>query len=173
MQISRAVRAAPGSARPALLGVAQHPGQTNLSNCGSGLCALERYEDIPGPTFCLEHGGPALVQVRCVVARRQSVTVQGIDPLPRLSLQGAFRMLEVNGRRLRARVLPDGSGVEELAVLGLDLEAVAGKGEPMSDIVIGCFAVAFRLCCRPAPLQILLGFLGHRVCYRFEKITVA
>jgi hypothetical protein len=51
-------------------------------------------------------------------------------------------MLEVNGRRLRARVLPDGSGVEELAVLGLDLEAVAGKGEPMSAFV------AVQLPCR-------------------------
>jgi hypothetical protein len=68
-------------------------------------------------------------------------------------------MLEVNGRRLRARLHPDGSRVEGLAVLGLDLEAVAGKGEPMSDNVIGCLAVAFRLCCRPGPLQFLLGFL--------------
>jgi hypothetical protein len=67
-------------------------------------------------------------------------------------------MVEVNGRWLRARVHPDGSRVEGLAVFGLDLEAVAGKGEPISDNVIGCFAVAFRLCCSPAPLQFLLGF---------------
>jgi hypothetical protein len=46
-------------------------------------------------------------------------------------------MLEVDGRWLRARVNTDGSRVEGLAVLGLDLEAVAGKGEPMSDNVIG------------------------------------
>jgi hypothetical protein len=70
-------------------------------------------------------------------------------------------MLEVNDRRLRARVHPDSSRVEGLAVLGLDLEAVAGKGEPMSDNVIGCFAVAFRLCCSSSPLQFLLGFLGR------------
>ena len=31
----------------------------------------------------------------------------------------------------------------------------------MSDHVIGCFAVAFRLCCRPGPLQFLLGVLGR------------
>jgi len=36
-------------------------------------------------------------------------------------------MVEVNGRWLRARVHPDGSRVEGLAVFGLDLEAVAGK----------------------------------------------
>jgi hypothetical protein len=70
-------------------------------------------------------------------------------------------MLKVNGRRLRALVHPDGSGVEELAVLGLDLETIAGKGEPMSDHVIGCFAVAFRLYCRPGALQLLLGLLGR------------
>ena len=52
----------------------------------SGVRALERDEDIPGPTLCLERDGPALVQVRCVVARRQRVAVQGIDPLPRLPL---------------------------------------------------------------------------------------
>ena len=60
-----------------------------------------------------------------------------------------------------ARLHPDGSRVEGLAVSGLDLEAIAGKGEPMSDNVIGCFAVAFRLCCSPDPLQFLLGFLGR------------
>src|SRR5437764_2341017 len=70
-------------------------------------------------------------------------------------------MLEVNGRWLRARVHTDGSRVERLAVLGLDLEAVAGKGEAMSDNVIGCFAVALRLCCSPGPLQLLLGLLGR------------
>jgi hypothetical protein len=41
-------------------------------------------------------------------------------------------MFEVNGRRLRARVHPDGPRVEGLAVLGLDLEAVAGKGLPIA-----------------------------------------
>src|SRR6266850_1998182 len=150
-----------GSARPARLGVAPGPRQATPGNCRSALRARERDEDIPRPTPCLERGGPALVQVRCVVACRQRVAVQGIDPLPRLPLKGPFRMLEVNGRRLRARVHPDGSRVEGLAVLGLDLEAVAGKGEPMSDNVIGCFAVAFRLCCSPGPLQFLLGFLGQ------------
>src|SRR5262245_33517376 len=69
-------------------------------------------------------------------------------------------MLEVNGRRLRARVHLDGSRVEGLVVLGLNLKAVAGKGESMSDNVIGCFAVLFRFCCSPTPLQFLLGFLG-------------
>jgi hypothetical protein len=76
-------------------------------------------------------------------------------PAPRLALYDPFRMLEVNGRRLLARVHTDGSRVQWLTVLGLDLEAVAGKGEPMSDNVIGCFAVAFRLCCNPRPFQLL------------------
>ena len=31
----------------------------------------------------------------------------------------------------------------------------------MSDNVIGCFPVAFRLCCSPGPLQFPLGFLGR------------
>src|SRR5262249_46210286 len=66
----------------------------------SGLRALERNEDIPGPPLGLERGGPALVQVRCVVAGRQRVAVQGIDSLPHLPLEGSFRMLEVKGRRL-------------------------------------------------------------------------
>jgi hypothetical protein len=52
-------------------------------------------------------------------------------------------VLEVDCPRLRARVHPDGSRVEGLAVLGQDLQAVAGKGEPMSDYIIGCFAGAF------------------------------
>jgi hypothetical protein len=34
------------------------------------------------------------------------------------------------------------------------------KGEPMSDNVIGCIAVAFRFCCSPGPLQFLLGIVG-------------
>jgi hypothetical protein len=63
-------------------------------------------------------------------------------------------MLEVYGRWLRARVHPDGSRVEALAVLGLDLEPVARKGEPMSDNVIGCFAVAFRPRCPCRPLAV-------------------
>src|SRR5262245_1958640 len=70
-------------------------------------------------------------------------------------------MLEVNGRQLRARAHTDGSRVEGLALLGLDLEAVPGKGESMSDDVIGCFAVAFRLCCNPGSLELLLGFFGR------------
>src|SRR5215510_8529369 len=69
-------------------------------------------------------------------------------------------MLEVNRRRLRARVHPDGSRVERLIVLGLNLKAVAGKGEAMSNNVIGCFAVLFRFCCSPTPLQLLLGLRG-------------
>jgi hypothetical protein len=40
------------------------------------------------------------------------------------------------------------------------MEAAPGKGEPMSDHVVGCLAVAFRPCCYPGPLQFLLGFLG-------------
>jgi len=48
--------------------------------------------------------------------------------------------------------------VKGLAALGLDLEAVAGKGEPVPTTSSAAFAVAFRLCCSPAPLQFLLGF---------------
>src|SRR5215510_12343438 len=70
-------------------------------------------------------------------------------------------MLEVKGRRLRARVHPDVSCVKGLAVFGLNPEAVSGKGELISDNIIRCFAVAFRFCCSPASLQILLGFLGR------------
>src|SRR5262245_15387047 len=70
-------------------------------------------------------------------------------------------MVKVNGRWLHARVHPDASRVERLAVFGQDPEAVAVKGEPIPDNVIGYFAVAFRLCCSPGPLQFLLGFLGR------------
>jgi hypothetical protein len=69
-------------------------------------------------------------------------------------------VLEVDFPRPRARVHPDDSRVKGLAVLGQDLKAVAGKGEPMSDNVIGCIAVAFRFCCSPGPLQSLLGIVG-------------
>ena len=31
----------------------------------------------------------------------------------------------------------------------------------MSDNVIGCFSVAFRLCCNPGPFQLLLGLLSR------------
>jgi hypothetical protein len=78
--------AADGYARPVLLGVAPDSRQANPGNSRSGLRALERDEDIPRPTLCLERGGPALVQVRCVVTDRQRVAVQGIDPFPRLPL---------------------------------------------------------------------------------------
>src|SRR5262245_49141833 len=70
-------------------------------------------------------------------------------------------MLEVKGRGLRARVHPDASCVKGLAVFGLNPEAVSVKGKSISDNVIRCFAVAFRFCCSPASLQILLGFLGR------------
>src|SRR5690242_17656268 len=83
--------------------------------------------------------------------------VQGVDPLPRLPLQGPFRVLEVNGRRLRVRANPEGPRVEDLAVLGPDLEAVAGKRQPMPDNVSGCFAVALGLRGSPGPLQVLRG----------------
>src|SRR5215510_11684327 len=52
----------------------------------STLRALERDENIAGPTLCLERDRPALVEVRCIVAGRQRVTVQGIVHLPRLAL---------------------------------------------------------------------------------------
>jgi hypothetical protein len=56
----------------------------------SMLCALERNEDIPGPAFCLERGGPALLQVRRVVAGYQRVAVHNIDSLPHLPLKGVL-----------------------------------------------------------------------------------
>jgi hypothetical protein len=77
--------AADGSAQPLLLGWRRTSRQAKPGNCCSGLRALERDEDIPGPALCLERGGPALVQVRRVVAYCQRVAVQGIDPLPRLT----------------------------------------------------------------------------------------
>src|SRR6185437_12142440 len=67
-----------------------------------------------------------------------------------------WQVHDASGKRLS-----DGPRVERLAVLGQDLEAVAGKGEPMSDYIIGCFAVAFRFCCSPGPLQFLLGIVGR------------
>src|SRR5262249_25351155 len=45
--------------------------------------------------------------------------------------------------------------------LGPDLEAVASKGEPMSDHILGDLAVALRLGRRPGPLQLLLGLVGR------------
>jgi hypothetical protein len=121
------------------------------------LCALERNEDIPGPAFCLERGGPAILQVRRVVAGCQRVAVHHIDPLPRLPLESPFRLLEINGRRFRAWVYFDGSRVEKLVILRPDLEAIAVKREPVSDKVISCFAVLFRLCRDPSSLYRRLG----------------
>jgi len=43
----------------------------------------------------------------------------------------------------------------------LDLKAVAGESEPMSDNITGCFAIAFRFCCNPDPLQVLFGRRGR------------
>src|SRR5687768_6178436 len=62
----------------------------------SGLCALERDEDMPGPTFCFEGARSALLQVWCVVANRQGVAVEGVDALPHLALQDPFLVLEVD-----------------------------------------------------------------------------
>src|SRR5262249_25344354 len=59
---------------------------SRLESVPSRLRALERDEHIAGPTLCLERGRPALVEIRCIVAGCQRVTVQGIDPLPRLPL---------------------------------------------------------------------------------------
>jgi len=56
-------------------------------------------------------------------------------------------VLKVDGRRTRARIDPDRSGVEGLAVLGLDLKAVAGKREPMTDDIVDCFAIALPPSC--------------------------
>src|SRR5262245_16366156 len=103
----------------------------------SGLRALKRDEDISGATPGLERGGPLSIHVRRVVANRQRVTVEGIDPFPRLPLQRAFRVREIDGRRLRARVDSDGSGVERPAVSRLDPEPVVSKGKPISDDVSG------------------------------------
>src|SRR5689334_16120831 len=53
--------------------------QAKPDNCHSGLRPLERDDNVPGPRRRLERGGPSLVQVRSVVARRQRVAVEGID----------------------------------------------------------------------------------------------
>jgi len=121
------------------------------------LCALELNEDIPGPAFRLERGGPALLRVRRVVAGCQRVAVYSIDSFPHLSLQSSFRLLEINGRRFRARVYLDGSCVERLVILRPDIEAIALKRESMPDKVIGGVAVLFRLCRDPSSLQRRLG----------------
>src|SRR5205814_250697 len=47
-------------------------------NSHSGHRALERDDKIPGPRLRLERGGPALVPVLRVVARRQRVAVKGV-----------------------------------------------------------------------------------------------
>src|SRR5262245_17146913 len=122
----------------------------------SRLRALECDKDIPRAGLCLEGGWPRLVQVRCVIANCQRVAVQSINPLPRLPLQGPFRMCKFNGRRFHARVHIEGSHIDLLAVLGLNLKAVAGKREPMSDNIIGIFAVALGLGYGPGPLQFLV-----------------
>src|SRR4029434_4576176 len=72
-----------------------------------------------------------------------------------------MRMLKVDGCRLCARIGPIGSFVEELAILGPDLEAVAGKGESMSNNIVDSLAVLFRRCRRPRPLQFTVGFFGR------------
>ena len=73
-----------------------------------------------------------------------------------------FLLLEINGRRLRARVHLNGSRVERLVILRPDFEAIAHKREPMSDKVIGCLAVLFRLCRDPSSLQRRLGCLSRQ-----------
>ena len=63
-----------------LIAALRQPGQDPArSHPGS---PLERDEDLPDPLFA--SNAAALGQVRCVVAHRQRVAVQGIDPLPRL-----------------------------------------------------------------------------------------
>lgn len=101
--VARLLQRSPALQRP-LLGVASSSRQAEPNNYRLGLRALEGDQDIPRPTLGLKRGGPALIQVRRVVAYRQRVAVQGIDPLPGLALEFPFRMLEVNGRRPRARV---------------------------------------------------------------------
>ena len=69
--------------------------------------ALERNEDVARPFHSFERGGTVFGRVRRVIADRQRVAVQFVDPLPRLPFGGPFRVLEVDGGRLRARVHAD------------------------------------------------------------------
>jgi hypothetical protein len=111
----------------------------NRGNCRSRFRPLEANEHVPGPFACLERHGPGFGQIRCVVARRQRVAVQGIDPLPHFSVEGALRVLEVNRGRRRTRVESNGPRIEKRAGLRSDLEAIALKGEPISYDVVGLY----------------------------------
>src|SRR5215813_3410471 len=61
-------------------------------------------------------------------------------------------LLEINGRRLRAWVHLNRPRVERLVIFRPDFEAIAHKRQPMSDKVIGYFAVLFRFCRDPSSL---------------------
>src|SRR5262245_1975500 len=122
----------------------------------SGLRALECDEDGPGPALGLEGGGAVLAETRGVVADRQGVAFDRVDPLPDLPFQRPFRMLEVDGGGFDARVDSDGSRVEARSVLGLDLESVGGQGQPIADHVVGGLAVTLRSCRRPGALECLV-----------------
>lgn len=126
----------------------------------SGLCTLERNEDISGATLCLERRGPAFLQVRCVVADWQRVAVEDVDALPRLSLESASPMREVNGCWFRPRVHADGSCVEELAVLGAD---PIRKPLPLNDDRFPTASSA-PLPSRSAAVPCSFAFVASAVC---------
>src|SRR5215831_14440655 len=71
-------------------------------------------------------------------------------------------LLEINGRRLRAWVHLKSARVERLVIFRPDFEAIAHKRQPMSDKVIGYFAVLFRFCRDPSSLQLRFGCLSRQ-----------
>ncbi len=62
-------------------------------------------------------------------------------------------MREVQGRRLCAGTQLHGPGINQLAVLGPNLEAVPRHGEAMSNDIIGGLAIAFGLTAVQVPLS--------------------
>src|SRR5262245_13591961 len=79
-------------------------------------------------------------------------------------------LLEINGRRLRAWVHMNGPRVERLVIFRPDFEAVAHKRQPMSDKVIGYFAVLFRFRRDQVPCNIVSAALAGSALTRTSPV---
>src|SRR5262245_26816387 len=82
-----------------------------------------------------------LVHVGCVVANLERFALEPVDPFPRLPLDAALGMDEVDLRGLPARVERVGSTVEGLSV-ALDCERVAGERQAMARDIGRWFRIA-------------------------------
>jgi hypothetical protein len=68
-------------------------------------------------------------------------------------------VLEVNRGRLRTRVHPECTGIARLTLFDWVWKRLPEETKPISDNIIGGFAIAFRFCRRPTAVQFLLSLL--------------